>query len=151
MDAHARFNLPARTADESSRIVVVEVGATVVGFMMDAVKEVIRVDPATIEPPPDLAVGGDADDNGGGGERGARRRNHRDGERGRGGHARAACRAVPVALRATGTDRGVMGRSVGWGARGGAGARRPRRRTGDRRRSTPPARARPGPARRRGG
>ncbi|MDX1531282.1 MAG: chemotaxis protein CheW [Rhodothermales bacterium] len=61
IDAHARFNLPARTADESSRIVVVEVGAPVVGFMLVAVKVVIRVDPATMEPPPDLAVGVDAD------------------------------------------------------------------------------------------
>ena len=67
IDARKRFGLPAREMNEDSRIVVVElVGKTVaatktVGFVMDAVREVIRVERSVIEPPPELAIGIDAD------------------------------------------------------------------------------------------
>ena len=67
IDARKRFGLPARAMDESSRIVVVELtgktagSSKTVGFIMDAVREVIRVERSVIEPPPELAVGIDAD------------------------------------------------------------------------------------------
>ena len=61
IDARKRFGLPARAMDESSRIVVVELTGKTVGFIMDAVREVIRVERGVIEPPPELAVGIDAD------------------------------------------------------------------------------------------
>lgn len=61
IDARRRFGLPARAADDDSRIVVVELEDRTVGFVMDAVREVIRVDRSVIEPPPELAVGIDAD------------------------------------------------------------------------------------------
>ena len=61
VDARKRFGLPIREATDATRIVVVELVDKTVGFMMDAVKEVIRVDRGTIEPPPDLAVGVDAE------------------------------------------------------------------------------------------
>lgn len=61
IDARKRFGLEPRPMAETSRIVVIELGRETVGFVMDAVREVIRVDPAVIEPAPELAVGVDAD------------------------------------------------------------------------------------------
>ncbi len=60
IDLRKRFGLPQREHDKDTRIVVVELVEKVVGFMMDAVREVIRVDRSVIEPPPDLAIGIDA-------------------------------------------------------------------------------------------
>lgn len=57
VDLRKRFGLPQRDRDQNTRIVVVELNDRVVGFMMDAVREVIRVDRSVIEPPPDLAIG----------------------------------------------------------------------------------------------
>lgn len=61
IDARRRFGLPARAADDDSRIVVIELADRTVGFIMDAVREVIRIERGVIEPAPDLAVGVDAD------------------------------------------------------------------------------------------
>jgi purine-binding chemotaxis protein CheW len=60
IDLRKRFGLPSRPRDKETRIVVVELVNKVVGFMMDAVKEVIRVERRVIEPPPELAIGIDA-------------------------------------------------------------------------------------------
>lgn len=60
VDLRKRFGLPRRDHDKNTRIIVVELTDKVVGFMMDAVKEVIRVERSVIEPPPDLAIGIDA-------------------------------------------------------------------------------------------
>lgn len=60
IDLRKRFRLPERAHDKDTRIIVVELVDKVIGFMVDAVREVIRVDRATIEPPPELAVGIDA-------------------------------------------------------------------------------------------
>lgn len=60
IDLRKRFDLPHRERDKDTRIIVVDLTDKVVGFMVDAVKEVIRVDRGTIEPPPELAVGIDA-------------------------------------------------------------------------------------------
>ena len=57
VDLRKRFGLPERAHDKNTRIVVVELDEKVVGFVMDAVKEVIRVDRSVIEPPPDLTTG----------------------------------------------------------------------------------------------
>ncbi len=57
VDLRKRFSLAEREQDQHTRIVVVELSDKVVGFIMDAVKEVIRVDRSVIEPPPDLAIG----------------------------------------------------------------------------------------------
>lgn len=43
------FNLPARLPDENTRIIMVDVRAMVVGFIVDGVKEIIRVDDEDIE------------------------------------------------------------------------------------------------------
>lgn len=49
-----RFGLGARELDKETRIVVVEVMGTVLGLMVDAVSEVLRIKPDTLEPPPRL-------------------------------------------------------------------------------------------------
>lgn len=60
VDLRARFHLPQRTPDKETRIVVVELEDKVVGFLMDAVKQVIRIDRAIIEPPPPQATSVDS-------------------------------------------------------------------------------------------
>lgn len=57
VDLRKRFGLAEREQDQHIRIIVVELIDKVVGFMVDAVREVIRVDRSVIEPPPDLAIG----------------------------------------------------------------------------------------------
>jgi len=49
-----RFGLGPREADKETRIIVVEVTGTVLGLMVDAVSEVVRIKPETLEPPPRL-------------------------------------------------------------------------------------------------
>ena len=60
IDLRERFSFDHREADKDTRIIVVELEEKIVGFMVDAVREVIRVDRNVIEPPPDLAIGIDA-------------------------------------------------------------------------------------------
>jgi purine-binding chemotaxis protein CheW len=60
IDLRTRFGFPKRDRGDDSRIIVVEIGAQTVGFMTDAVQEVLRVDVTDIEPAPELAVGIDA-------------------------------------------------------------------------------------------
>lgn len=60
IDLRTRFGFPERDRDDDMRIIVVEIGAQTVGFMTDAVQEVLRVDVTAIEPAPELAVGIDA-------------------------------------------------------------------------------------------
>ncbi len=60
VDLRKRFGFEPRDRDQDTRIVVVELRDKVIGFMTDAVKEVIRINQDVIEPPPDLAVGIDA-------------------------------------------------------------------------------------------
>lgn len=60
VDLRTRFGFTPRERDSDTRIVVVELRDKVIGFMTDAVKEVIRINEDVIEPPPDLAVGIDA-------------------------------------------------------------------------------------------
>ena len=60
IDLRKRFDFPPRANDEDTRIVVLEMDQQVVGFVTDAVREVLRVDASTIEPAPELAVGIDA-------------------------------------------------------------------------------------------
>ena len=56
-----RFGLPEKEDDKSTRIVVVEIGGKIVGFMVDSVSEVLRIPASTIEPPPPLVAGIDAE------------------------------------------------------------------------------------------
>lgn len=61
IDLRTRFGFPAQERTVDMRIVVVEIGGRTVGFMADAVQEVLRVDVSSIESAPELAMGIDAD------------------------------------------------------------------------------------------
>ena len=50
-----RFGLEPRAHDKQTRIVIVEVSGTVVGFVVDSVSEVLRLSADTVEPPPRLS------------------------------------------------------------------------------------------------
>jgi purine-binding chemotaxis protein CheW len=49
-----RFGLEPLPADKQTRIVVVEIQGTVLGFIVDSVSEVLRIPARTVEPPPRL-------------------------------------------------------------------------------------------------
>ncbi|RMG87875.1 MAG: purine-binding chemotaxis protein CheW [Candidatus Dadabacteria bacterium] len=59
VDLRKRFGLPPRERDRSTRIVVVELGEKVVGFIVDSVSEVLRVPERLVEPPPPIVGGVD--------------------------------------------------------------------------------------------
>jgi len=49
-----RFGLEELAHDKQTRIVVIEVKGTVLGFIVDSVSEVLRIPASTVEPPPRL-------------------------------------------------------------------------------------------------
>jgi purine-binding chemotaxis protein CheW len=61
IDLRRRFRLPAGEAKKSSRIVVVEVDGPVIGMVVDAVSEVLRIPADCIEPPSMIVTGADSD------------------------------------------------------------------------------------------
>ncbi|MDA8187404.1 MAG: chemotaxis protein CheW [Dehalococcoidales bacterium] len=61
IDLHRRFGLPAAQLGKSSRIVVVETEGRVIGMVVDAVSEVLRIPTNCIEPPSPVVVGIDSD------------------------------------------------------------------------------------------
>lgn len=61
IDLRKRFGLEECDYTKSSRIVVVDVSGQKVGFVVDAVEEVLRVPGNTIEPPPPIVSGIDSD------------------------------------------------------------------------------------------
>jgi len=61
VDLRKRFGLGAIERDKSARIVVVELGDKVVGFLVDSVSEVLRVPRRVVEPPPAIVGGIDAE------------------------------------------------------------------------------------------
>lgn len=56
IDLRRRFGIEKRVHDGDTRIIVVELPDKVVGFLVDKVKEVIRVEKSVIEPPPELTM-----------------------------------------------------------------------------------------------
>jgi len=56
-----RFGLEARTFDKRTRIIVVELSGLIVGFVVDGVSEVLRIDSGTVEPPPAIVGGVDSE------------------------------------------------------------------------------------------
>lgn len=61
LDLRRRFGLERKEHDKNTRIVVVELSGTVVGFVVDAVSEVLRIPRSVTEPPPAIATGSKAD------------------------------------------------------------------------------------------
>jgi purine-binding chemotaxis protein CheW len=56
VDLRKRFGIARKERDNETRIIVVELVDKVVGFLVDKVKEVIRVEKSIIEPPPELTT-----------------------------------------------------------------------------------------------
>ena len=56
LDLRKRFNLEVKAYDKNTRIVVVDINGTIMGMIVDAVSEVLRLPADTIEPPPELVT-----------------------------------------------------------------------------------------------
>lgn len=61
VDLRRRFGMQARGRDTQTRIVVVELRTMVVGFIVDTVSEVLRIQAKTVEPPPPVVAGIDSE------------------------------------------------------------------------------------------
>jgi len=57
MDVRSRFSLPVRDYDDRTVVVVLEVGPSAVGLVVDAVSEVVELPPACIDPAPPTSGG----------------------------------------------------------------------------------------------
>jgi purine-binding chemotaxis protein CheW len=57
VDLRERFGMERREHDKNTRIIVVELSGNTLGFVVDAVREVLRIPKSVTEPPPQL-VGG---------------------------------------------------------------------------------------------
>jgi purine-binding chemotaxis protein CheW len=57
IDLRRRFGMERKEHDKNTRIVVVELGGRIVGFIVDAVQEVLRIPRSVTEPPPSLVAG----------------------------------------------------------------------------------------------
>ena len=49
-----RFNFKSKEIDDHSRIVVIEIGNSVVGMIVDSVNEVLRIPTSNVDPAPEL-------------------------------------------------------------------------------------------------
>jgi purine-binding chemotaxis protein CheW len=61
VDLRKRFNLEMKEYDKNTRIVVVDIEGSIMGMIVDAVSEVLRLPASTIEPPPDIVTGVNSD------------------------------------------------------------------------------------------
>ncbi|HOV98531.1 MAG TPA: chemotaxis protein CheW [Bacteroidota bacterium] len=61
VDLRKRFGLPPKEHDKNTRIIVIELSGKTVGFVVDSVKEVLRIPKSVTEPPPALATNINAD------------------------------------------------------------------------------------------
>ena len=52
LDLRTRFGLEATESNDASRIIVVDVQGSTVGFIVDEVHEVLRIDPGVVDPAP---------------------------------------------------------------------------------------------------
>ena len=57
IDMRRRFGLPQGQRDSNTRIEVMDLQGQVVGFVVDAVSEVLRIKESTVEPPPAVVAG----------------------------------------------------------------------------------------------
>lgn len=58
LDLRKRFGMPAVERDSLTRIIVMEFGLKIVGFLVDEVSEVLRIPADTMEEPPAVVGGG---------------------------------------------------------------------------------------------
>ncbi len=61
LDLKKRLHLPVKEHDNSTRIIVVELNNKTVGFIVDEVSEVLRIESSITEPPPDMVAGIESD------------------------------------------------------------------------------------------
>ncbi|MDD4733005.1 MAG: chemotaxis protein CheW [Desulfovibrio sp.] len=61
VDLRRRFGMEDRAGDKHNRIIVIETGNIIVGFMVDSVSEVLRIPASTIEAPPAVVSGLESD------------------------------------------------------------------------------------------
>ena len=61
VDLRRRFGLAAIAHDKDTRIIVIELNSLVVGFIVDAVSEVLPIPADTVEPTPPVAAGVDSE------------------------------------------------------------------------------------------
>jgi len=61
IDLRRKFSLEAGEYDKNTRIVVADVSGHVIGMVVDAVSEVLRIPRSTIEPPPEIVTSLDSE------------------------------------------------------------------------------------------
>lgn len=61
IDLRSRFGLASIPEDKDTRIIVIEINNIIVGFVVDAVSEVLRIPATTVEAPPPVVAGVDSD------------------------------------------------------------------------------------------
>jgi purine-binding chemotaxis protein CheW len=57
IDLRCRFMMDYRQHDNQTRIIVVDLHRMVIGFVVDGVSEVLRIESSTVEPPPPVVSG----------------------------------------------------------------------------------------------
>ena len=57
IDLRSRFNMEYRDHDSHTRIIVLQIHGMIVGFVVDEVSEVLRIQSNTVEPPPPVVSG----------------------------------------------------------------------------------------------
>jgi purine-binding chemotaxis protein CheW len=61
VDLRKKLGMPVKERDKNTRIIVVELSGKIIGFVVDAVSEVLRIPKSVTEPPPSITSGGNAD------------------------------------------------------------------------------------------
>lgn len=61
VDLRKRFGMAVEVNSADNRIIVVEVGGRVIGFTVDRVNEVLRIQSSIVEPPPSMVCGIDSE------------------------------------------------------------------------------------------
>ncbi|BDQ32568.1 chemotaxis protein CheW [Pseudodesulfovibrio portus] len=61
VDMRRRFGLASKEHDKYTRIIVIENEMIIVGFVVDSVSEVLRIPASSVQPPPPVVAGMDAD------------------------------------------------------------------------------------------
>jgi purine-binding chemotaxis protein CheW len=61
INTRRKFNIEERENDKDTRIVVVDINGEVIGLVVDAVSEVLRIPNSIVEPPPNVTVESGAD------------------------------------------------------------------------------------------
>jgi len=56
-----RLGFPPKEPDKATRIIVVEIGKRIIGFIVDSVNEVLRINSSITEPPPPMVAGVDSE------------------------------------------------------------------------------------------